>query len=1024
MRTVSGGELAALLGAHPNHHVKVEVRDSADAWRDLAALEGENWLESFTVDCERIDQPVDNATINLRRDGPLGLSVAPLMTASAPNIIAAAYAPLLDLGARVRISVAVVANGATPAGGDFREIFSGRIDKVAWAQDPLVLECSSDAAWLMDTQIETIDSYGSPTGVALETVLQSLLTAWPSVLGSITLATPVSPGWNIREYAQERVKLLDAMRELALQIGWELRYRYNASHVLALTLFDVDRAATVPLQTFTPAQYEDVGAIDLTLDNIRNVVRVPYIDVDGDPQFEEAEGPPASLLQFGRRYMEVQEGASSNIDTAVEALAMAEAIVHDLAEPPLAHEKILPLWWPAQFGDLYAFTANGVHYDATQQGAVAGVRHDFREGEGKTTLQLRGSVSGAYREWLRREIRTRTADPYIAPLITPSTVGTTTDMTVGLEIVDPQSQVTLVEFRTRTNDGAFGAWAPVAGPSPYEQTVARVSTGRSGIGWRVTGYDARGDLAVLREGESSWPINRGVNPVVVRLSRSRFNAGTGKYEVWYRYYRQRGDDSLEEDPSLGFVTLAGPRNVIDGAGTAAANLVARHSPKESDGWRASWDSTSAQQWTFELVAYGVFEEVGFPGQEIDYQTTPFPDVTGTQSIVVPAAAPGSATPNALTFGAYLTGTPGSTFDGSAAVSVAVNAATTNTASTVVARDGSGNFAAGTITAALTGNASTATALATARTIWGQSFNGTGNVSGALTGATSGAFSTTLTVGGTATLSGRVNAYGPATTILNLRASDGVADTREWSFRIDGTTGAISLRSVLDNNTTVAPGFSIAHGTGVVTFTAAVGASITGTAATATALATSRTLWGQAFNGTANVSGALSGATTGTFSTSVSTPSLLSTGSLSLTAQSANSMVFNTNGELRLTIDSAGLANFTGALRTGGLVDVAYGVSTADAALQLGHARSASGFAYIDLVGDTTYTDYGLRLIRNDAGANASSMLRHRGTGALQLYADEAAAIECYTNALVRLTIASNGAIAADGTITAADFVLA
>jgi hypothetical protein len=230
--------------------------------------------------------------------------------------------------------------------------------------------------------------------------------------------------------------------------------------------------------------------------------------------------------------------------------------------------------------------------------------------------------------------------------------------------------------------------------------------------------------------------------------------------------------------------------------------------------------------------------------------------------------------------------------------------------------------------------------------------------------------------------------------------------------------------VLDNNTTVAPGFSIAHGTGVVTFTAAVGASITGTAATATALATSRTLWGQAFNGTANVSGALSGATTGTFSTSVSTPSLLSTGSLSLTAQSANSMVFNTNGELRLTIDSAGLANFTGALRTGGLVDVAYGVSTADAALQLGHARSASGFAYIDLVGDTTYTDYGLRLIRNDAGANASSMLRHRGTGALQLYADEAAAIECYTNALVRLTIASNGAIAADGTITAADFVLA
>jgi len=40
----------------------------------------------------------------------------------------------------------------------------------------------------------------------------------------------------------------------------------------------------------------------------------------------------------------------------------------------------------------------------------------------------------------------------------------------------------------------------------------------------------------------------------------------------------------------------------------------------------------------------------------------------------------------------------------------LNSATANTASTVVARDASGNFAAGTITAALAGNATTATDL--------------------------------------------------------------------------------------------------------------------------------------------------------------------------------------------------------------------------------------------------------------------------------------------------------------------------
>lgn len=67
------------------------------------------------------------------------------------------------------------------------------------------------------------------------------------------------------------------------------------------------------------------------------------------------------------------------------------------------------------------------------------------------------------------------------------------------------------------------------------------------------------------------------------------------------------------------------------------------------------------------------------------------------------------------------------------------AASANTASAIVARDGSGNFAAGTITASLTGNvtgnvsgssgsttgnAATATALQTARAIYGNNFDGT------------------------------------------------------------------------------------------------------------------------------------------------------------------------------------------------------------------------------------------------------------------------------------------------------------
>jgi hypothetical protein len=62
--------------------------------------------------------------------------------------------------------------------------------------------------------------------------------------------------------------------------------------------------------------------------------------------------------------------------------------------------------------------------------------------------------------------------------------------------------------------------------------------------------------------------------------------------------------------------------------------------------------------------------------------------------------------NALTAGSYLTAA--GTYDGAAARTFAVDATSANTASKVVARDASGDFSAGTITAALSGNATTAT----------------------------------------------------------------------------------------------------------------------------------------------------------------------------------------------------------------------------------------------------------------------------------------------------------------------------
>jgi hypothetical protein len=117
---------------------------------------------------------------------------------------------------------------------------------------------------------------------------------------------------------------------------------------------------------------------------------------------------------------------------------------------------------------------------------------------------------------------------------------------------------------------------------------------------------------------------------------------------------------------------------------------------------------------------------------------------------------------------------------------ATTATSANTASAIVARDASGNFTAGTITAALTGNASTATTLATGRTIaitgdlayTSGSFNGSADVTGTGTLAT-----VNSNVGSFTNASVTVNAKG----LITAASSGSSGITRGTSVSASGTS---------------------------------------------------------------------------------------------------------------------------------------------------------------------------------------------------------------------------------------------
>jgi len=190
-------------------------------------------------------------------------------------------------------------------------------------------------------------------------------------------------------------------------------------------------------------------------------------------------------------------------------------------------------------------------------------------------------------------------------------------------------------------------------------------------------------------------------------------------------------------------------------------------------------------------------------------------------------------------------------------SAMIAATSSNIASNIVVRDVNGDFSAGTITAALTGNASTATKLKTARTIGGVSFNGTAPIDlpGVNTGGdqdTSGnaASATKLK---TARDIGGVSFNGTAPIDLPGVNTGGNQDTSgnaatATKLKTARTIGGVSFNGTANIDL---PGVNTG-GNQDTSGNAATASSCSGNAATATKLNTARTIGGVSFNGTANI----------------------------------------------------------------------------------------------------------------------------------------------------------------------------
>jgi hypothetical protein len=88
----------------------------------------------------------------------------------------------------------------------------------------------------------------------------------------------------------------------------------------------------------------------------------------------------------------------------------------------------------------------------------------------------------------------------------------------------------------------------------------------------------------------------------------------------------------------------------------------------------------------------------------------------------------------------------------------------------------------------------------------------------------------------------------------------------------------------------------------------------------------------------------------------------------------------------------------------------------DSNLELGVGTTTNQYAYVDFVGDTTYSDYGLRVLRGNTGPNTFSNIYHRGTGLFQIGTQDGAPMMLITSGQERLTISGNGSTIVNGNL--------
>lgn len=574
-------------------HAFIEIEDADGNYQDIGNIQDEDFFDALTIEASS-DQPISSASLTLWRASE-ARSLVPLMEDSPLNVDSTgAYAPLLNPVRGIRVKVATMLPGETPADGDKVLLWEGLIDEIDWARELIRIEARDPMARLNDTIISTTTTYGDDGGGEnIDDVMQDILddvfgaSVYPlTVVGTPTLA--------IAEYELGNVSVLEALKALADLIGWNLHWRWDAAESeFRLTFYEPDRDNVTPSYTFGPDDYYDVSAAALGVAGIRNVGEVVYTDGDGDQQ-TVTDTRAGSVAIYGERFIRIDAQGTSIIN-GTQADALLESVLDDLESPQVLQEIDAALHWPIELGDVHTYSANGVHYDSDQTYACFAYRHEITPDRVRTVIQASGKPSGGFKRWLARagvatelppepvyDLRV-TMRAETIPTVSGTVRGATWDIHYDLGV-----DVTHVTWL---------AWVGLDLVDGGNQVVLPASTGTIRVGaFRTTGQLYVSMAGILRDGSTVIAIGEPVNdlaPDLADIGATRLALSAGG--VAAADYAVAGSGILIDSDSAGRPRISRDPTITYPSGDAVTDKILHEAT-------VSWGSLAANSITTTTVS--------------------------------------------------------------------------------------------------------------------------------------------------------------------------------------------------------------------------------------------------------------------------------------------------------------------------------------------------------------------------------------------------------------------------------------